>query len=314
VDEAALDAQLAAASFVVLGETHDNPDHHLLQARLLRAVLAGGRRPALGFEMITSDEQPKVDAALARAPRDADALAAAVGWKDSGWPPFELYRPIFATGLDAGLPVVAANLPHGKARDAVMKGRDSLDPALRARLEREEPVPADVMDQWRTEMSESHCGELPPKMFDGLVLAQRARDASMAERMVAAGRGRGAVLVTGSGHARTDRAVPALATKDLAGKVVSLAFLEVRKDETDPAAYAKDWGKGPLPFDFVVFTPGAEREDPCKGFKEHVEKRRARDAAAAEKAAKDGASVDPTPIDTRGPKGRPAGAPRRPLE
>jgi uncharacterized iron-regulated protein len=307
VDEATLDAQLAAADLVALGETHDNPDHHLLQARLLRAVLATGRRPALGFEMLTSDEQPKVDAALARAPRDPDALAAAVGWKDSGWPPFELYRPIFAAGLDAGLPVIAANLPHGKARDAVMKGPASLDPALRARLEREEPIPADVLDGWRAEMSESHCGELPAKMADGLVLAQRARDASMADRMVAAGRGRGAVLVTGSGHARTDRAVPFLAAKDLPGKVVGLAFIEVRKGLTRPEDYAKEWGSGALPFDLVVFTPGAEREDPCKGFKEHMEKRRAREAAKAEKASREAAGMEPAPAGSTSPTAPSAG-------
>src|SRR5512133_990219 len=50
VDEAALDAALASAEWVALGEVHDNPDHHLLQARLLRAVVASGRRPALAFE------------------------------------------------------------------------------------------------------------------------------------------------------------------------------------------------------------------------------------------------------------------------
>jgi uncharacterized iron-regulated protein len=83
VDEAALAAAVASADFVLLGETHDNPDHHLLQARLLAAIVAAGRRPALAFEMLTADQQAAVDAALARAPKDPDALAEAVAWKAS---------------------------------------------------------------------------------------------------------------------------------------------------------------------------------------------------------------------------------------
>src|SRR5512139_1222712 len=112
VDEGALSAAVAGADFVLLGEVHDNVDHHLLQARLVRAVLSSGRRPALAFEMLTADQQTAVDAALARAPKDPDALAKAVDWKHGRWPPFDEYRPIFAAGLEAGLPVVAANLPR----------------------------------------------------------------------------------------------------------------------------------------------------------------------------------------------------------
>jgi len=64
VDEATLTAAIASADFVALGEVHDNPDHHLLQARLVRAGTAAGRRPALAFEMLTADQQPAIDAAL----------------------------------------------------------------------------------------------------------------------------------------------------------------------------------------------------------------------------------------------------------
>jgi uncharacterized iron-regulated protein len=295
VDEAALAAAVASADFVLLGETHDNPDHHLLQARLLRAILDGGRRPALAFEMLTADQQPEVDASLARAPRDPDALAEAVRWKASRWPDFRFYRPIFAAGLEAGLPVVAANLPRAEVREIVSKGRGALDERLRARLEREEPIPEEVMKGLREEMSESHCGELPPAMLDPLVLAQRARDARMAERMATAGAERGAVLVTGSGHARNDRGVPAFLARDAPGrKVVAVAFLEVDPAAAEPQGYAAKLGAGPLPYDFVVFTPGTEREDPCEGFKERMEKHR-KDAAPGAASAAPGAAKPAAP-------------------
>ena len=276
VDEATLDAAVTSADDVALGEVHDNPDHHLLQARLLRAIIASGRRPALAFEMLETDQQAAVDASIAAAPRDPDALAKAVGWKKSHWPDFSWYRPIFAAGLDAGLPIVAANLPRAKVREIVKKGPEALDEGLRVRLARDEPIPEAARAALRAEMQESHCGALPDAMLDPLVLAQRARDARMAERMTTAGADRGAVLITGSGHARDDRGVPAVVSKDAPGKkVVAVAFFEVSAGQTDPASYHLDpEEKGPAPFDYVVFTPGAKREDPCTGMREHMEKKR----------------------------------------
>src|SRR5512138_2205182 len=68
VDEQALQDALGAADLALLGETHDNPDHHLLQARLIRAIVGSGKRPALALEMLTSELQPDVDAAQTRTP------------------------------------------------------------------------------------------------------------------------------------------------------------------------------------------------------------------------------------------------------
>jgi uncharacterized iron-regulated protein len=276
-DEAAIAAAIAAADFVLLGEVHDNVDHHLLQARLVRAALAAGRRPALAFEMLTEDQQPAIDASLARAPRDPDALAAAVGWKESRWPDFAWYRPIFTAGLEAGLPVVAANLPRAQMRAIVSKGATAVEEPLRTRLSRDEPIPADVQEGLREEMRASHCAALPESMIDPLVLAQRARDAQMALRVAEAGRERGAILVTGNGHARTDRGVPAVLARELPGRrILSVAFIEVDPDAHDAAAQVaaivKDLGAKTFPFDYAVFTPGAKRDDPCHGLRERSPK------------------------------------------
>jgi uncharacterized iron-regulated protein len=283
-DEAAVDRALGAADFVVLGEIHDNPDAHLLQARLLKAVLASGRRPALAFEMLTTDQQPAVDAALARAPRDADELARAVKWSDSRWPDFKFYRPIFQAGLDAGLPIVAANLTRAEVKAIVSKGPEGLDADLAARLARDEPVPPEVERALREEMQEAHCGELPESMLAPLVLAQRARDARMAERMARTGDVRGAVLIAGKGHARDDRGVPAALAKDLPGrKIVAVAFVEVEDGENDPAAesYREEGRGGRAPYDFVVFTPRTGRADPCVKLHAQMEAKKAKEKEAA---------------------------------
>jgi uncharacterized iron-regulated protein len=165
--------------------------------------------------------------------------------------------------------VVAANLSRTLAKAAVRGGKSALPEALRVRLEREEPLPDEVVKELRDEMRTSHCNVLPESLLDPMALAQRARDAQMAERLSRAGTA-GALLVTGNGHARLDRGVPAVLAPDVPGRrIVSVGLLEVEPGRPAPADYAADWGAaGTLPFDYVVFTPGAERPDPCAKLRE----------------------------------------------
>jgi uncharacterized iron-regulated protein len=293
VDETALDDAMSGADLVLLGEVHDNPDHHLLQARFVRAVVATGRRPALALEMLTSDLQAEVDAARARTPREPENLEPA--WKQGGWPDFDLYRPILAAALEAGLPIVAANLPRADARTLVMKGIDAVDPALRERLASGPVLPPEAVEALRKDMKESHCGELPDSMMDPMILAQRARDATMADRLAAAARERsGGILITGKGHA-TARAVPAWLAQDAPGKkVVAVAFVEVDPDQKAPADYVDEFGKGPFPYDYAIFTPGTKREDPCA-------KLRARSRATQEKQERGGSTSPPAPAPPTSP-------------
>jgi uncharacterized iron-regulated protein len=47
-----LTAALENARYLILGETHDNPDHHRLQAQLLAIFLAQHPAAQVGFEML----------------------------------------------------------------------------------------------------------------------------------------------------------------------------------------------------------------------------------------------------------------------
>lgn len=267
VDLAEVKQRARKAHYVLLGESHDHPEHHLLQAAFVQEIAASGRRPALGFEMLEVSQQAAVDAAVAAAPADPDAVAEAVQWARSGWPDFALYRPVFAAGMEAGLSLVATNLPREQARAAVREGPTALDPAVRERIEREGPYPKEVLDAMREEMAAAHCGHLPAGMLEPMVLAQRARDVQMAQRLMAADEGDGAVLIAGAGHVRADTGVPAILSRDAPGRsILGIVLLEVAPGARDPKAYAARW-RGALPFDFVVFTPALERPDPCEQFK-----------------------------------------------
>jgi len=272
VEESALREELAKAHFVLLGEQHDNADHHRLQASLVRALGATGHHPALAFEMLDVDQQAPVDAALAREPGNPDAIAQAVDWAHSGWPDWALYRPIFAAGLERGLPIVAANLPKAQGKALGMQGTSALPPELVSQLGLDTPLPEDVAHAMRAELFQAHCGYVPEEAMEPMVQVQRARDAQMAQRLLASDKGDGAVLITGAGHARTDRGVPAhLARKQPGAVVRSVAFLEVSTGRLQPQNYAEAPGSGKLPYDYVWFTPAAEREDLCAKLKERME-------------------------------------------
>lgn len=99
----------------------------------------------------------------------------------------------------------------------------------------------------------------------------------MAEALARAGRRDGAVLIAGAGHVRRDRGVPAHLARHAPGTgVASLAFLEVDATLTAPAEYAASFDGGPLPFDFVWFTPRIDDVDPCAKYRQDLERLRHR--------------------------------------
>ncbi len=266
VDQQALDEAVRSAHFVLLGETHDNPDHHALEARLVR-VAAQDRTPAIVFEMLDVGQQGAVDAA----PRTPDGIADAVDWSRSGWPDFSMYRPVFEAALAARLPIVAGNFTRPQMHAIVMGGESKLPAAVAALLERRGEPSEEVAEAERAEMRAEHCGQLPESMLDAMALAQHARDAQLATRM--AQREQGSILIAGSGHVRTDRAVPVyLAMLAPAARRVSVAMIEVQPGMLAPEEYGAVFAAARLPFDFAVFTPAAEREDPCKALEQRMKK------------------------------------------
>lgn len=247
-DEAA--RRMLAADYLLLGEKHDNPEHHRLQAQILGQIAAAGRRPAVAVEMLPPEKQ----SALTPPPADADALAKAVDWAHSGWPEFRFYRPIFQTALAAGLPLRAANVARDELR-SLAKG-EALAPQRMLFFRLDKPMPGGQADELAAEIREAHCGQLPEAAIPGMIKAQRARDAAMAHAMSDGGT-RSAVLIAGAGHTRKDRGVPRI-LEDIGGggRILSLAFIEAETGKDRPAAYD-------IPYDLVWFTSAAPPIDGC---------------------------------------------------
>jgi uncharacterized iron-regulated protein len=272
IDSAALVDRLRRGRFVLLGEKHDNPDHHRLQAWLLRALIAAARRPAVGFEMFTVDDAPAIARQLAAHPIDAGGLAEAVNWQRSGWPDWAMYQPIAEAALQAKLPIIATNLPPATARSLGQSGTAALDTAFAARHGLDRALAPDIQEAMAEEIRAAHCGYASDTQVNAMLVVQRARDAQMAESLVAAGQQDGAVLIAGAGHVRRDYGIPVyLASGTPEASVISVAFLEVSQDRLEPTAYAARFRRHALPFDYVWFTPRVDDDDPCATFKDQLQ-------------------------------------------
>jgi uncharacterized iron-regulated protein len=268
VEPRALAVAVAQADYVLLGEKHDNPDHHRLQAAVIRAMLSAGEKPALALEMLEPDQDAAVARYRAAPSATASGLGEAIGWDKSGWPPWPTYLPIAEVAFQAGLPLMSANLPRATVRSIAHGGVAALPPEIAARLGLDKPLAPALETSLEEEMRASHCGQLPETMVAPMALAQRARDGQMADRMISATTP--VVLIAGAGHVRRDRGVPVyLSAAKPRARVVSVAFMEVEGALGTPDAYAKRFGTGALPFDYVWFTPRANDDDPCADFHIH---------------------------------------------
>ncbi|MFP6862629.1 ChaN family lipoprotein [Pseudomonas sp.] len=233
--------RLAVAPKVLVGERHDNPDHHALQLWLLRALAAQRPQGSLLLEMLTPDQQVKVDQARAaiaagQAPKDMlDALAWQPGW---AW---SLYGPLVQHALRQPYPLLAANLE----RREIMQIYTQV-PQLQGQASTAQPVRVALLQQIR----QSHCNLLPESQLPAMLAVQQQRDRRMAEALIAAPEP--SLLFAGAFHARRELGVP-LHLQDLgAAKGVQVLILaEVGSQITAASA------------DFVWYTPAQPEQDHC---------------------------------------------------
>jgi uncharacterized iron-regulated protein len=94
---------------VLLGEVHDNPDHHRWQLQTMAALHARVENMALGFEMFPRRVQPVLDRWVAGDFDEAGFLEA-VGWNQVWGFDAGLYMPLFHFARMNRLPMVALNV------------------------------------------------------------------------------------------------------------------------------------------------------------------------------------------------------------
>ncbi|MHC8368578.1 ChaN family lipoprotein [Pseudomonas sp. ZT5P21] len=230
--------RLAKPSRVIVGEQHDNRDHHELQRWLLQVL--GERRPqgSLLLEMLTPDQQLRVDNVRHSSTLPAD-LPGALAWAP-GWD-WNLYGPIVRFALTQPYPLLAANLDTVEVRAFYAQ-----PPMLNGARSNTVPVKAALL----AEISDSHCGLLPASKMPAMLVVQQQRDRRMAERLLAAPTP--ALLFAGAYHARKDVGVP-IHVFDLGEPGAPTVLMLAQQGSEVTAAMA----------DYVWYTPATPAPDYC---------------------------------------------------
>ncbi len=262
INRAELARALVRADVILLGETHDNPDHHRIQAWAVESLFDAGAKPGLAIEMIREDQQATLDAYRRKEPDRAEGIGQALDWERSGWPAWRHYAPVIAPFVRHDRPILGANLPRDQVRPLARQGYAALGPRRAAALGLDQPLAPQMLAAMATEQVEAHCGHIPARRAEPFARIQIARDALMADALHRTARAAGkAVLVAGSAHVRRDRGVPFhLERRGIRVNVLVLAPVEVRAETETAAAYGTN-------FDYLWFTPRQKRDDPCAAFK-----------------------------------------------
>ena len=87
-------AEINNSSILLLGEKHDNADHHLLQSKIIQSIPEQDS-VAVSFEMLNN---PSL--LTDQTWTSTSQFSTQVQWEQSGWPGFQMYEPILGQSND----------------------------------------------------------------------------------------------------------------------------------------------------------------------------------------------------------------------
>ena len=243
ISVAQLVQELAVAPVLLLGEKHDNSDHHALQLWLLQALEAQRPQGGVVMEMLTVDQQNTVGSVQAQVRQGElpDDLPTALNWH-KGWD-WQQYGDLVKHVIAQPYPLLAGNLNRDALMDIYRNPRT---------LEGAHSTRADVTARLSEQIRESHCNKLPEQQLPAMLSVQQQRDRTMAQVLFDAPKP--AMLIAGAYHVRYDFGVP-LHLQDLNTSAPLqqrvLVFAEADQEIAGEAA------------DFVWYTPAVAEKDYC---------------------------------------------------
>jgi uncharacterized iron-regulated protein len=258
INALALQDRALSVDFVALGELHDNPHHHRVRAEWVAAWCRQAQhlgRPAGRGPAVVLEHLPQGAVLRWSSGDDLLRVLSAQGFDAKSWR-WPGHQPLMEGLLAAACPVQGGNLPKELAKRVVREGTGILSPPLQEWIANSPLTPAAQADL-ELQLRASHCQALPEHLLPGMVLAQRARDAAMADSMATAWAlgHRPVVLMAGNGHTRRDWGVPQMLQQRLPhATCLSVALTEHGNAPTAASAQA---------YDLLWPTPPAGRPPSC---------------------------------------------------
>jgi uncharacterized iron-regulated protein len=281
-----LTAAAKDGQIILLGEIHDNDQHHKVRGEIIRQLSAALRvdndkvRLPLVFEHIRTDQQAGLDQFLsltankAQSPTSADFFRL-LDWAKSGWPEAEKFKALIDAAIESGATLIAGDPSKTAIRSVARGGLSSLDGDILKTLHLDAPLATPLADALLVDMFDGHCGLMPKEAMAPMANAQRYHDAHLAAVTFEAAADFGtAILLTGNGHVRADRGVPYYLKRMVPDKKsVTVMFVETTDGKIDPNSYAPKTPDGKAAADYIVFTPSVTRKDPCEEMRAMMKKK-----------------------------------------
>jgi len=107
--------------FVFLGENHATKEHQQLEADMVAALEARGRKVIVGLEMYTRPKQDWLDQWSAGSLSEEEFLEKSE-WKTQWGFSYDFYRPLFEVAKSKQIPMVALNVPRDWVRRVGQRG------------------------------------------------------------------------------------------------------------------------------------------------------------------------------------------------
>ncbi len=210
--------ELADKQVVLVGETHDRYDHHLIQLEIIRRLHALKPRLAIGMEAFQQPFQGVLDGYV-EGELDVQELLRGTEYYHRWKFDFRHYAPILAYAREHGLPVVALNLPVELTEKVGRLGIDGLSEPERGQL----PAAIDHSDTAYAERLRTIYDRHPDTQgrgFEGFLEVQLLWDEGMAERAaeyLESHPDHTMVLLAGSGHLAYGSGIPQRLQRRLGG-------------------------------------------------------------------------------------------------
>jgi len=207
-------SRAAREQVVLIGEEHDNADHHRWQLQAISTLAALRPNLVLGFEMFPRRVQPALDRWVAGELNEAEFLAASDWVHVWGYEP-ALYLPLFHFARLNRIPMVALNVEREFVRAVGAKGLEAVPADKREGVTA--PAPASpayirsLLIAYAEHPEKGSTATPEDPAFRRFVDAQLVWDRAMAQALVdAASKHPGALLVgvMGSSHVADGHGVP----------------------------------------------------------------------------------------------------------
>jgi uncharacterized iron-regulated protein len=249
--------RLSGVRLLLIGEEHTTMEFHRVQAQVIEALVAAGRRVMVGLEMYPYTEQRSLDQWRDNLLTEEGFLRLSRWYENWGYH-WHYYRDIFLFARDHHVPMFAVNTPREVVSAIRKKGLANLTPEEAAHIPKEIDVDnADHMTFFKASFEGAegpvHGSGMPDDMWKNMLSAQATWDATMGYNAVQALKKDASgdsimVVLVGSGHVAYGLGIERQAKKWFDQPIATLIPVPVVNRKTGPvkavrASYANFiWG------------------------------------------------------------------------